>query len=149
MRVPTPPGLSTPETAKTKLDKLLGAKNSELRTVGNEIESIGTTPSYGRLEVLQETRTSLERERNVLDWTRQLYNIAHEPKKGQKSDKQTQNDLWNAIANLKVRFYKDIDAEVWKLVDPMLEQLWGDLGNTEPYHGSNETYATGFEASPQ
>jgi len=139
----TPP---PPDTATTALDKLLGDKNSKLITTENDIERIGTRPSYGRLEALQEVRTRLEKERDVLDWTRQLYGIAHEPKKDEKGEKPTQNELWKAIGESKLNFYKDIGAGVWKVVDPMLEQLWGDFGNTEPYIGSSQPYASGYKA---
>jgi hypothetical protein len=134
----------TEETALYRPFKdLLRDKKSKLRTTKNEIAKIGKEPSYGRLEALQVTQIRLEKEREVLDWTYQLYNIAHGPKKPEEGDNPTRDELLTAIADSKVK--KEIAADVWKVVDPVLEQLWTDLGNKEPYYGSNKTHSTGYD----
>lgn len=81
-----------------------------------------------------------KKEIEPLDWTLQLYDLAH----GEKgSEKKNQDELWNAIADSKLD--GEIGAEVWKAVDPMTEELWTKLGNKEPFWGENKTYSTGVE----
>lgn len=138
----TPP---PPETDEMKLERLLSERKAELRTAKNEIAKIGKGNSYGRLQPLQVTRTRLEKEIEVLDWTSQLYNIANGEKKAEKVDTPTQDGLWTAIADSKLKSQEKVGDEVWKEVGPMLEQLWTALGNKEPYYGSNKTHSTGYE----
>jgi hypothetical protein len=134
------------ETDEMKLERLLSERKAELRTAKNEIAKIGKGNSYGRLQPLQVTRTRLEKEIEVLDWTSQLYNIANGEKKAEKVDTPTQDGLWTAIADSKLKSQEKVGDEVWKEVGPMLEQLWTALGNKEPYYGSNKTHSTGYEA---
>jgi len=135
-----------PPPDEMKLEKLLSERNADLRTKKNAIAKIGKGNSHGRLQTLEAARTRLEKEIEVLDFTSQLYNIAHGEKKAEKADTPTQDGLWTAIADIKVKYQKEVRDEVWKEVDPMLEQLWTALGNKEPYYGSNKTYSTGYEA---
>jgi len=139
---PVPTGPPPPETATTKLDKLYTARNSTLITTNLEIERLGGRNPGGRLDALKKNRTRLEKETKVLNWTRQLYDIAHGKMEG---DKQKQDKLWTAIGNPELKYDKENDAEmaeVWKVVDPMLEQLWTKLGNKEKYYGSSTTFTS-------
>lgn len=131
------------DTATTVLDKLLSETNSQLITTENEIAKIGTRASHGRLESLEATRNRLEKERGVLDWTRQLYDMAHG---GKRADEQERKDaLWNAIADSKLKISNGIGAEVWKVIDPMLERLQVDFGDLERYSGSSKTFTTNYK----
>jgi hypothetical protein len=129
-----------------KLEKLLSGKNDDLRTTKNAIAKIGKGNSHGRLETLQKTHTRLEKEIQVLDWTGKLYNMVKGPEKRERGDNTKQDTLWTAIADSKLRFQKEIGADVWKTVDFMLEQLWKELGNTEPHYASENQHSTGYEA---
>jgi len=59
------------------------------------------------------------------------------------SEEKNQDDLWKAIADS--RLDREIDFQVWKVVDPMAEGLWPKLGNKEQFRGEDKTYSTGVE----
>jgi hypothetical protein len=142
----------TLETDLTKLDKRLTAKRSKKTDTDNEIKKIGPRPpgtTGGRLEHLQKTLGFLEREIKLLECTQQLYVMAEHLKVEEKIDQDNEKKIWNAIGKESLKFHREDekgwDAEVWKLIDPILERLLGALGNKEPLLPELETYATGIE----
>jgi len=162
---PSPGALSTPyfltpqpltnsqDTAIKTLNKLLADKKSELTDTDIARKALGGRNFHGRLDFLKKTCGRLEEEIKVLDWTRQLCDTA--PEKGEahgngeapekeEGDKQTPDSLLEAIGRSQLNFREIIGRDVWDVIEPMLPQLWTDVGNTEPYNGPSKT--TGYEA---